>query len=210
MTELEQKVRAALRRQADKIDQSPPRGRSRSGPRTAAALVVATAFAAASVGALVWVQRDSTPQAAPTSSGSASMEPTPTPEVCAPPPYSVSRLPWLSPGAQVPAPEVSQDGMSSVSVWFEDADARWSGTYIALISSPRSPVGDDLDTFPRVEVRGVQASLVWVGDPGVGELALVWTEGTGACTWRVLSLGTQGFSERQAEQALGQVANSLA
>lgn len=209
MTDLENRLRAALRHHAEDVDRSPPTGEPHSFPgRAVSAALVAAAFAAAGVAAVIWVQPDPVPQAPPTPSESTSVEP--TPESCSPPTYSVSRLPWLPTGSPIPTPKVLQDEASSVTVWFEDREARWNGSYVALTAAPASPFGEELAEFPTVEVRGVQARLVWVGDPGVGGVALVWTEGAGACTWRTLSMSSVGLSEAQAERALKLVADSLA
>jgi hypothetical protein len=208
MTDLENRLRATLRHHAEDVDRSPPTGEPRSLPgRAVAAALVAAAFAAAGVAAAIWVQPDPSPQAPPTTSESTSVEP--TPESCSPPTYSVSRLPWLPAGSPIPAPKVLQDDASSVTVWFEDRETRWNGSYVALTTAPASPFGE-LASFPTVEVRGVQARLVWVGDPGVGGVALVWTEGAGACAWRTVSMSSVGLSEAQAERALKLVADSLA
>jgi hypothetical protein len=208
MTGLENRLRAALRHHAEDVDRSPLTEEPRSFPgRVVAAALVAAAFAAAGVAAAIWVQPDPSPQAPPTASESTSVEP--TPESCSPPTYLVSRLPWLPTGSPIPAPEVLQDDRSSVTVWFEDREARWDGSYVALTAAPESPFGEELASFPTVEVRGILARLVWVGDPGVGGVVLVWTEGAGACTWRTLGLSSVGMSEVRAERALKEVADSL-
>jgi hypothetical protein len=132
------------------------------------------------------------------------------PDACPVAPFTVSRLPWLEEGSEVPAPGVIEEGVDAVLVWFEDPIERSSGRYVALKRSAIPPVSEGLDEFPAVQVRGVNGYLVWVGDPGIGELALNWWEGDQLCRWYTLSISSVGLSQREAEVAIREIAASLA
>ena len=71
------------------------------------------------------------------------------------------------------------------------------------------PVGEGLSEFPTVRVRGVNGHLVWIGDPGIGELALTWKEGDQLCRWYTLSVSSVGLTQREAEVVVQEVAASL-
>jgi hypothetical protein len=82
--------------------------------------------------------------------------------------------------------------------------------YVCRVDSRAcTPLGEDLDDFPVTRVRGQPARLVWIGDPGVGEVALTWREGSGSCRWHVLTLSSTGKSQKDAESALKEVAASV-
>jgi hypothetical protein len=131
------------------------------------------------------------------------------PDACPVAPFTVSRLPWLQEGSEVPAPESIEEGVDTILVWFDDPIERWSGRYVALKRSTTPPVGEGLGEFPAVPVRGVTARLVWIGDPGVGELALTWREGDQACRWYSLTISSVGLTQREAEVAIHEVAASI-
>ena len=129
---------------------------------------------------------------------------------CPAAPLSLSRLPWLEAGSEVHAPELINEGESSLLVWFEDPVERWDSRHVALTRSTRPLIDGSLDEFPTVSVRGHSGHLVWVGDPGVGELSVVWTEpSVGACSWYALTLLSRGMSEVQAETEIQRIAESL-
>jgi hypothetical protein len=210
MRELEDKIRDALRRQAEQVDEPPAQSQRPSVGARVTAAVVSAAFVAAVVAAAIWIERspdllDPATSPSPTASPHAPS----VAESCPPASVAVSFLPWLETGTPIPEPETSLDGRNSVSVWFEDLDARWDGAYAALTTSEKSLIGEDLVEFPSTSVLGQPAHLVWIGDPGVGELALVWNESTGDCMWRTLSLSTAGLTQKQAESALLKIAASL-
>jgi hypothetical protein len=131
------------------------------------------------------------------------------PDACPAAPFSVSRLPWLEEGSEVPTPELIEEGIGAILVWFEDPTERSSGRYVALRRSTMPSVGEGLTEFPTVRVRGVNGHLVWIGDPGIGELALTWKEGDQLCRWYTLSISSVGFSEREAEEVIRDVAASI-
>jgi hypothetical protein len=94
-------------------------------------------------------------------------------------------------------------------VWFHDATERWNGAYVALRVAPKPLFGEALRDFPSVTAAGSPARLVWVGDPGVGEVAVTWRANTGDCGWHALSLSTTGMSQGQAESVITDIAGSL-
>lgn len=71
------------------------------------------------------------------------------------------------------------DHRDFVLTWFEDEELGHEGRHVALITV----FGDPLTGpgFVGVRVRGTTGHLVWVGDPGVGELALEWRDRPGPC-----------------------------
>jgi hypothetical protein len=130
------------------------------------------------------------------------------PDACPASPFTVSRLPWLEEGSEVPAPELIEEGVGAILVWFEEPTERWSGRYVALKRSTM-PLDEGLSEFPTVRVRGVNGRLVWIGDPGVGELALTWKEGDQLCRWYTLSTSSVGLSQEAAEEVIRDVAASI-
>jgi hypothetical protein len=138
----------------------------------------------------------------------------PTPKVvpgsCPETPFTVSRLPRLGAGSEIPAPEEVEEGESSLLVWFEDTAERREGRHVSLMRSAGALIEGSLSDFPTMSVRGQTGHLVWVGDPGVGELSIVWTEpSAGPCTWSHLTLMSQRMSEAQAEAEIQRIAASL-
>lgn len=121
---------------------------------------------------------------------------------CPTAPLLLTRVPWLPFGSSIPGPELVQDRFGSTLVWFEDADLRWAGPYAAIKRSSRPLVGYDLSGFPTLRVRGGFGHLVWIGDPGIGELALVWREGVEPCSWFSLSMSSVGLTETAAEREI--------
>ncbi|HEX6580153.1 MAG TPA: GerMN domain-containing protein [Actinomycetota bacterium] len=115
---------------------------------------------------------------------------------------AVSRLPWLPLDSGVPDPALLEDELGPVLVWFEDEDQRWAGRYVALKRSSEPVVGQGLSDFPTAEVRGEIGHLVWIGDPGAGEVALVWSEGVQPCSWFSLSMSSVGLTEAEAERTI--------
>ena len=129
---------------------------------------------------------------------------------CPAAPYTVSRLPWLEAGSEISAPELVTEGKASLLVWFEDPVERWNGRHVALTRSTHPLISGSLTEFPTVSVRGQLGHLIWVGDPGVGGLSIVWTEPSAEpCAWYSLTLLSQGMSEGQAETEIRRIAASL-
>lgn len=105
-------------------------------------------------------------------------------------------LPWLSDGEPVPDPvEVrfgTVDEPTSLTTWAADADPEelWNVAHLSIgrIHTPEVEPGDQ--GFEMVEVRGNEAELVWVGDPGMGQLRVNWREQPGPCGVYSVWLGT--------------------
>jgi len=174
---------------------------------TSTALVVAIALAAVRVRP---ARTDGEPVGSASSTAEVSGSATPT-EACEPAPFRVMYLPWLPEDAEVPAPIVLQDEDSAILVWFEDQKLEWDGAYVTLQTSPKPPLGGPafLRDFPTTSVRGEVGYLVWVGDPGVGELDITWSEGAGPCNWYSLGMSRVGATQAEAESAISAVADSL-
>ena len=69
-----------------------------------------------------------------------------------------------------------------------DEFAEAAQVVIAAIPAYQAP-GQD---YPQAEVRGHVGDLMWIGDPGVGGVALSWREGPGPCTTYELHLSIRG------------------
>jgi hypothetical protein len=126
-------------------------------------------------------------------------QPTPDPadaQACPPPSFRPTYLPWLEEGERVPPGDAQEpdDPRDVVQAWFADLEEELdSGPYVAL--SVHHDAQDELRaaSVDEVDVRGETGHLVWVGDPGVGEVTIVWREHSGPCgTYRV-SLLTAGM-----------------
>ena len=130
------------------------------------------------------------------------------PDACPAASFTVSRLPWLEEGSEVPEPEFIEEGVDAILAWFEDPTERWSGRYVAFRRSTM-PLVESLSEFPTIRVRGVNGRLGWIGDPGVGELALTWKEGDQLCRWYTLSISSAGLNQGEAEVAIRDIAASI-
>ena len=110
-------------------------------------------------------------------------------QVCAAPELLPTYLPWLDDGAQVPEPTHVRHGTGEEPngrmVWAEDPDAYepegYSEVHTVSISAMVEHEPSGHRDLPDVEVRGHPADLIWVGDMGIGPLALRWQEGTDPC-----------------------------
>ena len=123
---------------------------------------------------------------------------------CAPARFSPTYFPWR--GFKQGPGLVTSEGSDSIVQWFPPTKSP-AETYLTLTSHFEPPA--DLGEFPKVPVHGRDGRLVWIGDPGVGELALYWSEGDEACDHYSLHLLDRSFSEREAEDELARVARSL-
>jgi hypothetical protein len=105
-------------------------------------------------------------------------------------------LPWLADGEPVPDPvEVrfgTPDEPDSVMTWAAEPDPEelWDVAHLSIgrIHTPDNEPGDQ--HFAMVDVRGHEAELVWVGDPGMGQLRVNWREQPGPCGVYSVWLGT--------------------
>jgi hypothetical protein len=207
LSELEQRIRRALQAQADEVDDlvKEPAPRGPEGPRPIArfALAIAVVSSFVAVVGTALVLRTVSDQPASPGSGASSGD-------CPAPSFMPRFLPWLDDGDPVPAPEhVTEEG-STVLAWFEDGAREWRGPYVALRTSTQ-PLEKDLDGSEIVQVRGPDGQLVWVGDPGVGEVTIVWQEEeAGSCSWYSIHLSSAGMTEEEARATILRVADSLA
>lgn len=110
----------------------------------------------------------------------------------------------------MPPPKKSHDGPNAILTWENDDAEGGSSQHVRLVTV-WEPLARDYEAegFARFEVRSQIGYIVWVGDPGVGELTLPWAEGSEPCQTYLLALLTHGFAEEQAEQEIKAVAGSL-
>lgn len=142
--------------------------------------------------------------------------PTPTQESgstkCDPASFRPPYLPWLDKDEDPPPPDRERDGRNMVLTW---SDRSNDDVYVALVTHYDNAVpvaGTDFDADnppPSVRVRGSEGYLMWIGDPGVGELAILWAEGRDPCGSYSLHLLDRRMSEDTAESELRKVAKSL-
>lgn len=143
--------------------------------------------------------------ASPSARDESSVEGTPTQasNACEYPPMKVSYLPWLKEGENVPPPEKGQRGDRAVFTWQGPDENR-----VSLVRHPSTEA--EAWEGGSIPVRGVRGVIVWVGDPGVGDLSLLWSEDSTRCSDYSLHLSTKGMSEREAEGEIEKIAASLA
>jgi hypothetical protein len=129
-------------------------------------------------------------------------------EECSPVPFAPSYLPWLSEGEPVPRPEQRSEAQGDLLMTWSGGGRRgWEGAGITLVTLFVTPEpGQDAMTVP---VRGTEGALTWIGDPGVGELSLTWSEDGAPCGSYRLHLLAGSLTERQAEAELLRIAESL-
>lgn len=142
--------------------------------------------------------------ASPTTQGESPAGGSPTEDSsgCDYPPMKVSYLPWLKEGEKVPPPERHRSGDRALFTWQGPEENR-----VSVVRHPGTEAeGWEGDSIP---VRGVRGFIVWVGDPGVGDLSLLWSEDSTRCSDYSLHLSTKGMSEREAEREIEKVAGSL-
>lgn len=138
-----------------------------------------------------------------------SADPSPVAQ-CDPSPSRPSYLPWLDERQPVPPSREERSERDAVLVWFEDPELAYQGSYVSLGTKYSPPFEGETDVpFSRVPVRGVSGYLVWIGDPGVGDVAIIWAEHDKPCGTFQLSTGTRGLSESEAERLIEEIAGSL-
>jgi len=221
---VEDRLRAALESRAEVgrafFEGHPPsaRGVRQSVVWRVAAPLVGLGFVAAALWAALWVaggretRQVGQPTVLPPPSASVSSTPSEQPSVdtCSFPAFRPTFLPWDGDG-QPPEPrEVVEEG-NAIFVWFSDEGEEHKAPYVSLVAQLEPVFGEagDLDGFPTAEVRGTTGYLVWVGDPGVGELALTWFEGSGPCQSYSLHFRDPGLSQADAEATIERIARSL-
>jgi hypothetical protein len=201
VADIEDRLRAALRKQAEAADRAlsefPTRTERtfRPGVKTVVAAVTAGTLVAGVTAAGIWIVRNRAPQ--PADQGGAGA-------ICQAPAVAPRYLPWLEPGEPVPPPEVRREEGREILVWFAEPEMGWDGPYVTLSVESEDPQG-----LEPVEVRGATGYLTWVGDPGVGALSLRWSEAEVPCGTYHLSLGTKGLPEARAEEEILRIAESL-
>ena len=156
---------------------------------------------------------------------SASVEPSATPSDdqqrirCEPPAFRPTYLPWLRSAEFVPPPVKTRVGRKGASItWYATGRPGWevdppeitsdSSLVLERTFQPRFRIPKDHD-YPVVEVRGVKGRLTWVGDPGVGGLAVFWSEGESTCDSFALHLLAQNLDEEGAERQAKRIAASI-
>ncbi len=158
-------------------------------------------------------------------------QPSPAPEVadgCAPAPYRPTYLPW---GGEddpvlVEAGDADRDDNDAHSVWSADPGAfdpttrRTAAAPTVELTTIHDPDAVPAPTGPReLDVAGHTGWLVWDGEPGQGDVGVVWREQDGACGAHALWLSTVGIdahvdidrpgSESRLEDELAAIASSL-
>ena len=135
--------------------------------------------------------------------------PTPSPAsaACPAPTLRPTYAPWGAVGA--PREEAGERGVGHV--YDGPPDLGWEPqgggpTYLRISRQPTAaglPPGGVVRSAGSRDVR-----LLWVGDPGVGDVAAWWQEGQGPCdTWRANLLWRQGGREEIERQLLLMVAS---
>ena len=133
-------------------------------------------------------------------------EPTSAPEAtaCAGAEFAPTYLPWEK--GDVPGPETFTAQLNTIQHWTTPEGAK-NVMSVELIRRYRP--WEDNEDFPVVPVRGTEGHLVWVGDPGVGQLSLQWSEGDEVCDNYGLYLTMPGASQRKTEAEMARIARSL-
>jgi hypothetical protein len=135
------------------------------------------------------------------------------PRACDPASFHPTYLPWLGTDEVPPAPARSRDGTNGLLTWSAGDRPGWTEyatAFVTLVTefevSLESGPGSE---FPTVPVRGTTGRVVWVGDPGVGEVMVTWTERPGACASFSLHLLAQNLGEQRAVEEVSKIAASL-
>jgi hypothetical protein len=182
------------------------RGRTLVATRIATVAGVAVLVAAGALGSVFQIPTEDTP---PPIIEEPAPSPTPGDEadvvdvaVCPPAPYRPTYLPWLDEGEEAGEParvvhgDVEQP--SARASWPLDPEALDPGgnfeppvvTLSSIYELEREPGTAE---FPDVDVMGHEGEMVWIGDPGIGPVALIWRETPGPFGAYSLSLGTFGM-----------------
>lgn len=127
-----------------------------------------------------------------------------TPVDCAAPEFAPTYLPWDD--GQIAAPETRSEGRDAISEWNAQGRAKFKPR-VSLVR--RYHAWTDTKHYPKLPVRGTEGYVVWIGDPGVGELSLRWSEGDQPCDHYALYVLDQSLNERQAENELARISRSL-
>ena len=123
---------------------------------------------------------------------------------CTEPEFAPTYLPWEK--GSIPEPELFFAQGNATAQWVTPADANRAAR-VSLVRAARP--WKDNDEFPEVPVRGTQGRLVWIGDPGTGELSLQWSEGDEPCDHYAIYMLIQSISQRDAEKEMVRISRSL-
>jgi hypothetical protein len=138
---------------------------------------------------------------------------TPVLAECPPATIRPSYLPWLEPGETVPKPKEETEGKNAVLIWSAGAQQGWKHGYVALVAEHEPVFGRGKDLakqgFESINIRGSTAYLIWVGDPGVGELALTWSEGTQPCDTYSIYVWAENLDPGVAKEEIKRVGESV-
>lgn len=118
--------------------------------------------------------------------------------------FAPTYLPWEE--EPVPEPEMFTAQLNNIQQWTTPANAK-TVVQVALVRRYRP--WEDNKEFPKVPVRGTEGRLVWIGDPGVGQLSLQWSEGEEVCDNYGLYLTMPAVSQRKAEAEMARISRSL-
>jgi len=125
------------------------------------------------------------------------------PVACEAPAFAPTEFPWNGPTSE---PETFSAQLNSISQWLPPPDYKQAAT-LTLVR--RYNPWEDTEGSAEVPVRGTQGRVVWIGDPGTGEVSLQWSEGDASCEHYGLYLLHQSLAEREAEKELARIARSL-
>lgn len=126
---------------------------------------------------------------------------------CDPAPFHPTYPSWTEKDPDQPRQAVR--GNDAVLTWTGPSAEGEGRAAISLVTRYDTLDGDELDEFPSARVRDTRGWLVWVGDPGVGSLSLLWEETVEPCGSYELHLLDQGLSQKRAEAEIGRIAEGL-
>ena len=126
------------------------------------------------------------------------------PAECTEAEFGPTYLPWEK--GSVPDPEQFSAQLNFTEQWVTPSGAKRVGN-LTFVRAYRPWEGNQY--MPKVPVRGTEGRLVWIGDPGTGQLALQWSEGDEPCDHYGLHLFLQKVSERETEREMAKISRSL-
>jgi hypothetical protein len=135
--------------------------------------------------------------------------------LCEPAPFRVTILPWLEAGEPLPEPNVELDVEgegSSILTWEGPpgtSSLEGGRGHVAIVRYPMPSRLGELGHPVDIPVRDTLGEIQWVGDPGVGEVRLVWLEVDGDCGSYALYLWDITMTEAESEEYLREAAASL-
>ncbi|HEY7874741.1 MAG TPA: hypothetical protein VIG64_06425 [Actinomycetota bacterium] len=124
--------------------------------------------------------------------------------------YEPTYLPWLAKNEAAPPPRRDKEDENAILLWEDDDDASGNPATVELVTELESTAQEvSEEGFPTVAARGQRGYLIWVGDPGVGQLVIVWQENQEPCESYALSLLDQDLHRAAAEAEIEKVLESL-